>query len=294
VKLTKKTKIMKKELFTLLLAFIAILFSSCSTSSFFYQVYRATPMDEFIQEDLSYEDENCRVRYSFWGRDGDMAFAFHNKTDKNIYLHLDESFFVVNGIAYDYFKNRVFTTTTSHTASSSNSLYNQYVPTYNDYFLFGSYLLSGVSKGESSGVSSASGQSIGIYERAVICIPPFTYKIISEYNIKSSLYRDCDLLKYPTKKEVKTKKFSKEDTPFIFGNRLAYSMGNAEELVRFTNDFYVSEITNYPRKAIIQKKYKEYCGQKQTIGNDTFTTSSSDKFYIRYDKADDDEFELDH
>jgi hypothetical protein len=223
-----------------------------------------------------------------------MAFAFHNKTDKNIYLHLDESFFVVNGIAYDYFRNRVFTTTTSHTASSSNSSYNQYVPTYDNYFLYGLYLLSSVSKSASQGVSSASGQSVEIHERAVICIPPLTYKIISEYNINSSLYRDCDLLKYPTKKKVKTKKFSKEDSPFTFGNRLAYSMGGAEELVRFTNDFYVSEITNYPRNEIIKTKYEEYCGEKETISRESFTINSPDMFYVRYNKKYDDEPEFKH
>jgi hypothetical protein len=285
---------MKNQLFTLFLAFVAVLLlPSCSTSSF-YQVYRVVPVDEFIQEDLSYEDENCQVRYSFWGKDGEMAFAFYNKTDKNIYLHLDESFFVVNGIAYDYFRNRVFTTTTNYTESSSSSLYNQYVPTYNNYFSYGLYLLSGVSKGVSQGVSSASGQSVEIHEQAIICIPPLTYKIISEYNIKSSLYRDCDLLKYPTKKKVKTKEFSKEDSPFIFGNRMAYSVGSDEELVRFTNDFYVSEITNYPRKAIIQSKYEEYCGQKETISSESFTISSPNSFYIKYNKANDAESELDH
>ncbi|MDR0692155.1 MAG: hypothetical protein LBF69_03865, partial [Prevotellaceae bacterium] len=68
----------------------------------------------------------------------------------------------------------------------------QYVPTYNNYFVYGLYLLSSVSKGVSEGVSSASGHSIETHEQPVICIPPLTYKIISEYDIKSSLYRDCE------------------------------------------------------------------------------------------------------
>ncbi|MDD4460047.1 MAG: hypothetical protein PHQ24_09620 [Proteiniphilum sp.] len=42
---------------------------------------------------------------------GNMGFGFFNKTNENIYLNLDECFFVRNDIANDYFLEREFTPT---------------------------------------------------------------------------------------------------------------------------------------------------------------------------------------
>jgi hypothetical protein len=90
----------------ILLGFISILFSSCVTTSF-YQVYKTAHSDKIKLEEsnLVYEDDNCKVFYNLWTEGGDIGFKFYNKSDKNIYLNLEESFFVFNGYANNYFKN---------------------------------------------------------------------------------------------------------------------------------------------------------------------------------------------
>ena len=54
-----------------------------------------------------------------WDILGNIGFQFFNKTDKNIYLNLEESFFILNGISYNYYRNRVFTNSTSSGATTS-------------------------------------------------------------------------------------------------------------------------------------------------------------------------------
>ena len=80
----------------------------------------------------------------------------------------------------------------------------------------------------------------------IVTIPSGTLKFISEYNINESLYRDCDLLRYPKRSQVRTLQFMKDDSPYVFSNRIAYRVGESAEPVQFENEFYVSEITNYP------------------------------------------------
>jgi len=111
---------MKTKLNLFLIAVIAVFLTSCATTSF-YQVYKAVPTDKSIKTEnyLIYEDDNCKISYNFWGEGGNIGFYIYNKTNENVYLNLEQSFFVLNGIAYDYFKNRVYTHSTSSGSSAS-------------------------------------------------------------------------------------------------------------------------------------------------------------------------------
>jgi len=134
---------------------------------------------------------------------------------------------------------------------------------------------------------TSSGFSISYNEEKTICIPSKTSKLITEYIITESLYRDCDLFKYPTKKQIKSKSFKKTDSPIIFSNRIAYTVGQSEKLIKFENEFYISEISNYPESEIFESKYDEYCGQKSSTMTKYFKNVSPDKFYIKYTKGTD-------
>lgn len=275
---------MKTKLNLSFTALIAVFLTSCATS--FYQVYKVVPTDKSIRADnyLIYEDDNCKISYDFWSEGGDIGFHFYNKTNENIYLNLEESFFVLNGISYDYFKNRVFThsinsgTTSSKVKTASKSV------TGIDYL---DLLQTNRIQASSIGVMTSSGFSISYNEGKVICIPSKSSKIITEYNISKSLYRDCDLFKYPTKKQIKSKSFTKPESPIIFSNRITYTLGKSEKLIKFENEFYISEISNYPASEMFESKYNEYCGQKSTTKTKYFKNVSPDKFYIIYTKGND-------
>lgn len=259
----------------LFFAIAIFLFSSCMPK-FFYQVYKTTPVKEALKtnEALIFEDNNCKVSYNFWSKGGDAGFSFYNKTENNIYINKEESFFILNGIAYDYFKNRVYTNSTN-VGSNSGAVTSQNINYSQSVAISGNTMV-------------ASGHSVSFAEEKVICIPPHTSKIISEYLINESLYRNCDLYLYPSKREIKTKEFTKSDSPFIFSNRISYILGKTGSTVVLENEFYVSEITNYPEKEITDWKFDEFCGKRSMVMTKYIKDVTPEKFYIYYmDKNDD-------
>jgi hypothetical protein len=135
------------------------------------------------------------------------------------------------------------------------------------------------------GVTSSSGTSVSYSEEKIVCIPSKTSKKITEYSINKTLYRDCDLFRYPTTKQIKSKTFSKLESPLVFSNRITYFIGQPESSVKFENEFYVSEISNYPEKQITESRADEFCGEKESIKTKYFKDVSSDKFYISYAKG---------
>ena len=116
---TKNTFTMKKRS-TRTLALMAVLacmgLSSCK--QLYYQVYDVKS-DELKQEDnsLVYENGDMKVMYNLWGKDGSVGFILQNKTDKDLFIDMDKTFFILNGEANDYFKNREYTTSTTEIAS---------------------------------------------------------------------------------------------------------------------------------------------------------------------------------
>lgn len=269
----------------LLIAFIAVLFTSCAPTSFF-QVYKAVPSENVNVADnvLTCEDENCIISYDFWGDGGNIGFRFNNKTDEPIYVNLEECFFILNGSSYNYYKDRVYTyskgvgvgSTGSATASTSVTGINYY----------GLVQTNQVSATSTSELMASKGYAVSYTEEKIIRIPAKTSKVISEYLINNTLFRDCDLYKYPSQKQINTITFSRENSPLVFSNRISYTVGQADELTRIENEFYVTEMTNYPEIEMYDSDYNEYCGQKSISKSKYFKDVSADKFYIKYKKAD--------
>lgn len=273
----------KKILFT---ALISVLLTSCVSTSYF-QVYKAAPSDKLVIKDnlLVYEDENCKVSYNLWDEGGNIGFQFFNKTDKNIYLNLEESFFILNGVSYNYYRNRVFTNSTNSGATETRGATASKSVTGINYLDL--LQTNRISATNTVGIMRSSGFSVSINEEKIVCIPSQTSKIITEYNINESLFRDCDLFKYPTKKQIKSKTFSKTQSPLVFSNIIAYTIGQTDNLIKLENEFYVTEISNYPESEISELIYDEYCGQKSMTKTKYFKNVSADKFYIKYSKGQD-------
>lgn len=274
----------QKNLFA---ALIVVLMTSCMPSTYF-QVYKAAPSDKLVVKDnlLVFEDDNCKVFYNLWSEGGNIGFEFFNKTDKNIYLNLEESFFVLNGMSYNYYRNRIFTNSSSSGATTlRGSAASKSLTGINYLDLLQTNRVSATS---SIGLMIASGFSVSFNEEKIVCIPSRTSKIISEYNINKSLFSDCDLLKYPTKNQIKPKTFSKEQSPLVFSNRIAYNFGQFDKLINFENEFYVSEISNYPESEMFELRYDENCGRRSMTKTKYLKNVSPDRFYIRYSEEQDD------
>lgn len=216
---------MKKILYIMV---ICAVLTSCSPT-YYYQVYQTRPITNNITVNdnvLVYEDANCVVSYNFWKENGDFGFKIYNKNSENIYLHMDECFFVKNGFAYDYYQYAV--------------------------------------------------------EPTIICVPAKTAKIVSEFNIASEIYHDCDLYMNPGKKDKISMAFSQESSPLTFGNIIAYSVGDSKTLIRFNNDFYISKVSNLKYKEIIETVNKQECGKKLSAKETIVKESGPDRFYNDY------------
>ena len=99
-----KTKIMKLTKLITMCALSSVL-TSCTITC--YQVFSTKPTTKNIvvkEKSMLYSDDVCAISYNFWCNGGDPGFLVFNKTNEKLYINLKESFFTLNGIAYDYYE----------------------------------------------------------------------------------------------------------------------------------------------------------------------------------------------
>lgn len=275
-----------KKLYYMLIVLGIYLLESCSSTYHFVQVFKVDAIDKDapISEyngGLLYEDDNCGIYYSFWSEGGDASFEFHNKTNKIIYIDLRKTFFIRNGLAKDYYKERAWTNTKSELLSSqttetkavSSSVSNGYLAGISASYIgnFGVKPITSYDPISSSVTVSANKQisygalystahtssyglgnsrSLSINEQPIIAIPPQSSKIIAEYSINENLFVDCDLDRFPSDKT--SMNFSVETSPLLFENYITYNFGDNTDDIVVRNEFYVSSVTNYTEPNIIE------------------------------------------
>lgn len=277
-----------------------------------FQVFKVEPNNLSLKNDaLVFENDQCKIVYNLWDRGGNIGFIFLNKSDKTIFLDKAESFFIINGIANDYFQNRTYTKSSSvgvitkkggayaQSTGSQSSSSDQYRNSEtNLQNALSSGILTTTTNGSSvtnsntyqsvesilysQSVNVSKGYSVSYTESPIIRIPPKSVKIISEFKIITSRYLNCSLYDSPQSK-IHTLIFTKNDSPFVFSNRICYkvdSLGSSPVFV--TNSFYVSEISNMPPGKFYYSDYETVCGKKSFDKMLFKKFESPDKFYIRY------------
>lgn len=249
------------------------LFTSCSfTSHYRYQIYNIA--SDLPKNDIgayTYVNNDIEITYNFWCEKGDPGFLVQNNSDQIIYLNLNKSFFIKNGYAYNYFKNRMFSTTSSSAASSSGTQTN-------------GYWTNGIIKTPgtySESYSSHSSSGTTIAEQPIIAIPPHSAKAITEYSIHNSAYFDCDFDMAPTSKDLAIRSFSFDNSPIKFQNYICYYTENNATEQFISNSFFVEEISNiHPNNAF--DSGQKGCTGYETESN-TFKDYSPSRFYLIYD-----------
>ena len=273
-------KNMKKNLFVAI-GLLIILLTSCSP--IYFQIYTVEPVGNLITKEgeIVYDDENFKVIYDLWSNGGDPGFEFVNKSDKNIYLNLAESFFIINGISYNYYKQRVFSNSRSLAVSTSLGLQKVGAVTgRNNLNLNQTYAISSTST-MSTLLSTAS--SYAYAEEKTVCIPPRSSKFIREYSINENRIKSCDLPSRPPKqiKNVKAIYYSKEQSPIVFRNRISYFLEKNDSVISFENEFYLKEVTNLRRNMVFEDKKFKDCGGV-VYYKPVNKLRSNTKFYITY------------
>lgn len=260
---------------------LALAISSCS-SDLYYQVLKTKPDDGMVTKDnfLIYENEHCRISYNLWAEGGNVGFTFFNKSNQNVFINLDQSFFILNGEAHNYYRNRIFTRSSSSAASIARQ--NTVSRSVTGLNVFDLLQTNRIAQSSQVGVYSSSERSVAYNEEKIVCIPSGSYKYFSEYLVSENVIRDCALLRRPGRKSINTKSFTRENTPITFSNLISYSIGNAGQPNTVSNSFYVADVTNYPRNMVVGSKTEEYCGEKLMYPSTYLKFASPDAFFIRY------------
>ena len=258
---------MNRNLIKTVAIFLFIFMASCAQTTY-YQLVNTKPVSEDLKKEdksIVYEDKNCIIRYNLWTEEGTTEIMFENKTDEDIYLDMGASFYIFNNQAFDLYCPSTKSKTTSRVNAG------------------GIYWGFGISTAQ--GVRTKS--TIVKHQQQIITIPAKMYKIIGETDIKiaENIYRDCTLLLKPDKKSVYSTHFTLADTPYRFGLRLAYYVGNQTEPIKIKNEFYVDKITNYPSQ-LFKESYTsdKVCPDEKVMGKTKtrYIYKSADSFYLEY------------
>lgn len=280
---------MKKiNLCYLAIACFALLLQSCTRTYYDYiQMLSTKPVNQSapisqVNGGVLYEDTYCAVFYKFWSDGGDAGFEFYNKTDEIIYLDLSKTFFIKNGVAYDYYHDQTITETESSNTSLSRtqgyslSATRSYSASISQYYTgnfgvepltpyapkassatlgaansYGASLLGAVTATSITGHST----SISTSNTPILAIPPKSSKFIKNFSIISDEIISCDLKNYPEESDKVT--FTLETSPVVFGNYITFKIGEHSELQNIKNEFYVCEIANYVKQDVIEYVERE-------------------------------------
>lgn len=250
----------------LIIAMIMLLSTSCAVPNY-YQVYKAnTENGSVYNRKIVFEDSNCTINYNLWSEGGNIGFSLYNKTENDLVIDLTKTFFVINGIAYEYYQNRIFSNS-STTGASANSY---------SYPYYRNYIIANVTNTSSSSFSTS------YIEKPQISIPAKTSVIVTEYDITDSRYVTCQLDKFPSNKSIKSMNYTINDSPFIFSNLITYL--TKSDTIRIENKFYVSEVTNYPAPEMVTEIDTSICGNKLDFPIKALKDLTPDHFYIKYSK----------
>lgn len=268
-----------------LVAVLGLSMASCK--SYYYQVYDVSSNNTKMQDNsLVYENEDCKVLYNLWSNNGKLRFAILNKTDKDIFVNMGQSFYVVNGQAIDYYQGRTYSSQSFDELTFVGSSANGNASA-KGFWGDGIYYEDANAFVSAKGIKTlrAVANSVTSKEKEIICIPAKCYKVFNYYQVNPELKRTCDKSKdYPnTTYQVET--YTQYSTPMSFKNRIAYGFTKNEVADKhIDNDFWISGITNYSQKAATENyKDKTECyGIKSSEKGKRFKIGTPSKFYKLY------------
>lgn len=252
--------------------------TSCNSLQTYYQVCDVkSNLNVSSDGRYEYTDNSCSVYYDFWCNGGNPGFILTNNTNEIIYVELNKSFFIRNGIAYDYFLNRSVSTSAAFVESASASRSGT---TYGYWNAIGGLVPGSLTASVGASTSSSKSSSVTTEEKSIIAIPPHTSKSFAEYAISQKCFYDCNQNITPSKKQSPSYDFQLINSPLTFSNYITYRIGDNPQEFTFINDFYVSTVTFYHEDAALIDKQVgcSYETEKIKVVKD----ANPKRFYVRY------------
>lgn len=232
----------------LLLLAMAALLCSCSLESYYQVCKVSSDLATNSEGEYHYKDAKCEITYNFRQDNGVMSFAITNNSNEMMFVDLTESFFIKNGVAFDYFLNRMTSTSSSTTATSSTGATAK---AYGYWNLVGTKVPGSVAASAENGVASQRSATVSYQDKPIAAIPPHASKIIAEYSVLRSRFQQCTLVEKPRRNQPSSLTFSQNSSPVLMTNYITYRIGDNPNAEVVQNSFFVSEITNYAESDII-------------------------------------------
>jgi hypothetical protein len=249
---------------------------------------------------LVYSDENCEIIYNLWGERGTMDFVLTNKTTEDIYVNMAKSFFIINGLAHDYYTDREYTKSVLSQESSSVGLTNSFYGSVSKSASAAAYregiwnplvsvslsksVTAGVGTSKSSNVVKSVGQSSSVTtrEEREILVPAGASKIIRSFGISDYVYLECDNDEFNMpKKESEKIVYGADKSPLQFKNRIVYSLNGKEN--RVVNSFWVESVQNITESRMTESVYEKDCITKIKETTKYLKNGGPNKFYNTYE-----------
>ena len=279
-----------------LLACVALLIASCNVKTYYQVVDVKSTNLQKESNNYVYNDEVCKIVYNFWKEGGDAGFSVENLSEEVLYLDLSNTFYIENGVAYDYYKARNYGVGKSSQIATSKSVgkstgISALATVYgiwrggslNGYPGSISAQASSVTSSQvSSSIFEGSSSNLAYAEKPIVAIPPHASKSFSEYKIMEDVIQDCSVNLMVGKNKPEGMTLTESESPISFRNYITYKKGENGDTKIITNDFYIAGFTNYPSSDIV--KTNKY-GCKQTITKSYCEKYAPDCFYVKYDKS---------
>ena len=266
---------MKKNNYIIIASLLCILLASCSNTYQFCQVSETKPVNKEVLKkggngEYQYENSQCIISYNFWSNGGTADFEFYNKTNEIIYIDLAKSFFVVNGMAYDMFRNREWSQGSTMSVASSMSYgygasrsaalsVGRIEPIPTPFGLVTAKSMKSASRSanvtSSRAMAHSESSTITVKEKQIIAVPPHGKKHVKTYSISTDPMLSCDIQRYPSQRSRLN--FTIEDSPYRFSDIITYTVGDNAQPITVNNEFYVSSVTNYAEPEIIVMRERE-------------------------------------
>lgn len=288
-----------------ILALAALFFALTSCSSF-YQIATISSYDAKMNDkgDFAHNCGDIVIHYDFWSSCGQTYFAIENNSEKDIDLDLTKSFFIKNGVAYDYFLNRATIYTNGISVAKGRTISESKLSSITGNVSGTGGILSPESSfklltGATStefGVSSSIGasnnlstsnmaaamksNSVEYRESTLVTIPAHSTKIIGEYSIASGEFIKCGLVRNPSGRDNAIVTYDRENSPIVVENRLYFIIdGNG---VPVNSTFYVSEFRNLPENKVIKTVNTTNCAGKSNGKQYINIFAASNRYFVKY------------
>ncbi len=276
---------------------LVIMLSCCSMTACSSSMYQQIATLKSNQVEMNTEGQfvakysDVSIIYDFWAPSGTVAFVIQNNSDKDLYLHMAESYFINNGYAYDYYQGRVYGSSSQLSVGASSTNVNSYSNT--NKFGFGSSfsgILHGSAESRTNIATQVAGTSYGVgvetsveyAEPKIVCVPAHSYKAFEQFNIQTNIYRDCGFITNPNSQTEKSElNFTADNSPFVIENRLMLEIeGNKTSI---NHKFYVSELQNISEDILFEYSYSKRCdGYNGTTQLKFHKMLAPNRYYIRY------------